>query len=141
MQFSLTFERRTEASLYLHSKFLCNLVSNKRWGYRSRKEQEMIAICYKHGFTSAKLNTSSPHKSESHPAADAPTMSFVLSSPTCSACAGLTPNSLHAIQNISGLGFSTPTYEKYHTTSLCLQRSFQSSKSNDCSMSLPQLTQ
>jgi hypothetical protein len=35
-------------------------------------------------------------------------------SPTCNACAGSTPSSLHAIRNISGLGFSMPTYTDRH---------------------------
>ena len=59
--------------------------------------------------TSLKEWTSLPQSQASQPASLAPHISFLRSSPTCTASSGFTPNKSQAFRNIVGFGFSAST--------------------------------
>lgn len=72
-------------------------------------------------FTSLKDLTSLPQSHASQPASRAPHMSFLRSSPTCTASSGCTPKNSQAFRNIVGFGFSAST---------CFQPDIKFSKHN-----------
>lgn len=101
----LDFSRIQTVNIYIYWEvilLLQNGVSFPRFQFR------LIITEYRE-LTSLKEWTSLPQSQASQPASLAPHISFLRSSPTCTASSGFTPNNSQAFKNIVGFGFSAAT--------------------------------